>query len=358
MSTTIRSKLKKLGEGSFGCVVSHPLRCSEKEEVITKKNRDASNQVGKLFYDKRDYKGEVRLSKLVRKIDPSETKLLVPTSACAVSKRTMEKPENVNAIMRCEKITNKGSEYQYYSNTDRSTIPNKVWQIKMPYAGSDIDKAIEKYKNGISVKSFLKMLVPLFEALVLLKNSKMVHQDIKISNVLVYNRKACLIDFSLMLPFKDIYTRNNYYRLKRKYRPFPPEYHLASLVMKYEGEIRGKKYTLDTITMDLLDKYKHHLDKLSHYYEPFYTSKEVINIAGHDTLLPMIIKSMDSMQQFADKIDIYSVGTLMAEISSLYINQPLKDKKYVEFVCGILHPDPRLRTSPEDALEQCKILSQ
>ena len=69
MSTTIRSKLKKLGEGSFGCVVSHPLRCSEKEEVITKKNRDASNQVGKLFYDKRDYKGEVRLSKLVRKID-------------------------------------------------------------------------------------------------------------------------------------------------------------------------------------------------------------------------------------------------------------------------------------------------
>lgn len=352
-----QSKLKKLGEGSFGCVVSQPLKCSDKEKMITGKKQIEPNQVGKLFYDKNDYQDEVRLSKLVRKIDPSETKLLVPTSACAVSKHTLEKPENVNAIMKCEKITNKDTEYQYYENTNRSTIPDKVWQLKMPYAGVDIDKALDEYKNRIAVKSFMKMMIPVFEGLVLLKEHRLVHQDIKLSNILVYKKKARIIDFSLMLPFKEIYTMTNYYRLKRKYRPFPPEYYLTSLVMKYESELNGQEQ-LSIMKKTLGEKYEHHIEKIAHYFEPFYTLDELHSHVEYKSLLTSIIKNIDIMRNYVDKIDIYSVGTVMSELCKYQVKQPLTNSRFVEFMRGILHPDPRLRTSVEDALNQCKLLSQ
>lgn len=350
------SKLKKLGEGSFGCVVSHPLKCSDKEIMITQKKQIQENQVGKLFYDKQSYKEEVRLAKLVKKIDPSETKLVIPTSACSVLKQTLEEPENINAIMKCEKITNKDSEYKYYVDSTQTVIPKKVWQLTMPYAGIDIDKALEKYKSGIPVKSFVKMMLPLLEALVLLKSNRMVHQDIKIQNVLVYKKKARLIDFSLMLPFEKIYTMNNYYRLKRKYRPFPPEYYLASLVFKYENEFTGQK-VLSVIKKDIVEKYKHHLEKIAYYFEPYYTTGELLEDTNYNTLLPFMIKNMNKMQVYADKIDIYSVGILLVELSITYVKHPLKNQEFISFMRGILHPDPRFRTSAEDALEQCKILS-
>lgn len=355
-SDSNQSKLKKLGEGSYGCVVSQPLKCSDKEKMITGKKQLEPNQVAKLFYNKDDYRDEVRLSKLVKKIDPSETKLLIPTSACAISKHTLEKPENVNAIMKCEKITNQDSEYQYYENTNQSIIPNKVWQLKMPYAGVNIDKALDEYKNRITVKSFMKMMTPVFEALVLLKDHNLVHQDIKLDNVLVNKKKALLIDFSLMLPFKEIYTMSNYYRLKRKYRPFPPEYYLTSLVMKYGSELNGVE-TQSVLKKTISEKYHHHIEKIAHYFEPFYTSDELHQHKEYKSLLSAIIKNIDVMRKYADKIDIYSVGILIADLSKYHIKSPLTNAEFVEFMRGILHPDPRLRTSAEDALNQCKLLS-
>lgn len=352
-----QSKLKKLGEGSYGCVVSQPLKCSDKEKIITGKKQLEPNQVAKLFYDKNDYRDEVRLSKLVKKIDPSETKLLIPTSACAVSKHTLENPDNINAIMKCEKITNQDSEHQYYENTNRSTIPDKVWQLKMPYAGVDIDKALDEYKNRITVKSFTKMIIPLFEALILLKEHKLVHQDIKLENVLVNKKKALLIDFSLMIPFKEVYTLSNYYRLKRKYRPFPPEYYLTSLVMKYGNEINGIE-PQSALKKTISEKYDHHIEKISYYFEPFYTSEELHQHNEYKSLLTMILKNTDVMRKYANKIDVYSVGTLIADLSKHHIKSPLTNTKFVQFMKGLLHPDPRFRTSAEDALNQCKLLSE
>lgn len=349
-----KSKLKKLGEGSFGCVVSHPLKCSEPEEFITKKDSKSKDQkeVGKLFYDKEDFKEEVKLSKLVQKIDPSEKKLLVPISACGVSKQILEDKENINAIMKCERIT-RSDEYKYY-NTNTATIPKKVWQIKMPYAGMEIDKAVEKYKFGITPKILMSMVEPLFEALILLKNNNTVHQDIKISNILVYKKKAILIDFSLMMPTKNIYSTKNYYRLKRKYRPYPPEYHLVSLVMKYQHEIK----TMDKTLKDIIEKQEYHIDKIAYYFTPFYTKEELLENGGLDTLLPMVINNIDSMTEYADKIDLFSIGTVLAELSLLYMRKPTSNPDYVQLMRGILHPDPRKRFSCENAYELCKKISK
>lgn len=350
------SKLKKLGEGSFGCVVSHPLKCSDKEVVITSKKTPPSKQVGKLFYDKEDYKDELRLAKVVKKIDPSEKKIVIPISGCTVSKNILEKEENINAIMRCEKITNKDSVAAYFVNSSAGTVPRQVWQLKMPYAGSEIDRALEKYKGRLTVRSLAKMMLPLIEAVILLKSKKMIHQDIKQANVLLDKNKARMIDFSLMIPYDEVYTMNNYYRLKKRYRPFPPEYYLASLVMKYEHNLEDPK-TMHSIKRDIVEKYKLHLERISYYFTPFYSTHEVLDDPNYKSLLQLMMKSMNSMEKLVDKVDIYSVGILLAELAMLYAKDPMHNKRFVAFVRGLINPDPRFRTSPEDALKQCKKLS-
>lgn len=348
---TDKSILKKLGEGGFGCVVSRPMKCSGAEQMITSKKHTDRKEVGKLFYEKRHFDEEVRLAKLVKKIDPSEEKMLVATSGCAVAKNVMENPKNVKAVSKCETISKRDELSMSDEYSKETIIPNKIWQLKMPYSGVELDIALEKYKQGITVKALMSMITPLLEALILLKRHKLVHQDIKKYNVLVYKKKAVLIDYSLMIPFEDVYTMKNYGHLKHRYRPFPPEFYLTSLVMKYGDDMNKKE-----MKQYVLDKYKEHIIKLAPYFHPYYTQDEVIAITDQLTMLPLIIKNPKNMKEYVDKIDIYSVGTTLAHVTQ-YIKPSTMSTEFIQFMRGILYPDPHQRTSPEDALEMCKKLS-
>lgn len=344
------SRLKKLGEGSFGCVVSRPLECSGREKKISNKKHEERRQVGKLFYEQDMYKKELVLGRKSKQIDPSEEKMLVPISGCPVLKSVLKRPENLNAITKCENITS-------ISNTNATraqpanNVPNRVWQLKMPYGGVEIDMALDKYKNKLGVKQFARMMLPVFEGLLLLKQHRMVHQDIKVANVLAYKRKAILIDFSLMAGFDKIYTASNYNKLKRKYRPYPPEYYIASLAIKYASDIN--KLSKENIKGFLEDKFKNHLENIQHYFYPYYSISELISQSGFSALVSEAITDYKKMEKYADRVDVFSVGTVMCELS-FYIKNPLRHEEFMMLMKGILHPDPRVRMSPEDALGLCK----
>ena len=352
-----KNKLKVLGEGSYGCVISHPLPCDNKETIITDKDKDKDTRkkVGKLFYDKYKYDNEVRFGKMTKKIDPSEEKILTPISGCSVDKKAFKQPDNVNVISKCELFTSIGStDYNTESFNIDQLKNKKIWQITMPYGGTDIEKTLMNYKKHIPVRSFAKMITPLFEAIVLLKKNKMVHQDIKLDNVLVYKRKAILIDFSLMLPFSQIYTERNYKRLKRRYRPFPPEYYIASLAMKKE-----KYYNMrieEIKNMDLTQQIIHRFESMQQYVYPYYTISEFIAASNHESLLSIALTDYKKFDNFADKIDVYSIGTTICELDQ-YLDNPHNNQDYVTLMRGILHPDPRYRMTPEDAVILCNKIS-
>lgn len=348
-----RSKLKVLGEGSFGCVVSHPLECSGKEIFVSSKKDPTKKQVSKLFYEKQKYQAEVKLGRLVKKIDPTEERIIVPIKGCEVSRKTLYKPANANAISKCENLaslTSTGSSKP--SHLYESELPlQSIWQLTMPYAGKEVDKVIQRYKHHITTRSFMKMMTPLFEAVVMLANRRMVHQDIKIGNVLIHDKKAILIDFSLMLPFEEIYQEKNYNRLKRRYRPFPPEYYMASIIIKHKADFKRMKPA--EIKSSIAERYKNHLENIQSYFFPYYSTSELFELSNYGSLMITALSNYKKFVDFADKIDIFSVGTLLADVHDL-LADPLSNTEYVSLMRGILHPDPRQRMSAEEALELCK----
>lgn len=290
---------------------------------------------------------------MMKKIDPSEERILVPTKGCEVSRKTLYKPENVNAISKCENLTSFTSTgAKKTSHLYESQLPlQSVWQLTMPYAGKEVDQVLERYKNPVSVRLFMKMMEPLFEALVMLKNRRMVHQDIKVANVLIHKKKAVLIDFSLMLPFEQIYQEKNYNRLKRRYRPFPPEYHMASIIIKHKDDF--KKMKPAEIKANIVERYKNHLENIQSYFFPYYNTNELFELSNYGSLMVLALSDYKKFVEFADKIDVFSVGTLFADVHEL-LADPLSNTEYVMLMRGILHPDPRQRMSAEDALELCK----
>lgn len=349
----VQSKLKLLGEGSFGCVVSHPLECSGKEIIVSTKHNPNMKQVSKLFYEKNKFENEVRLGRMVKKIDPSEKRILVPIKGCEVSRRTIHKPSNINAISKCENLASITSTQNITKSSiyDNTLALNKIWQLTMPYAGKEFDTSLKKYKNPISVRSLAKIILPLFEALVMLKEKRMVHQDIKNANVLIHNRKAILIDYSLMLPFDDIYVENNYNRLKRRYRPFPPEYFMASIIIKHKSDFKHMKSM--EVKESITERYKNHLENIQHYFAPYYTLNELYELSNYGSLMIIALSNYKKFVEFADKIDIFSVGTMLTDSYDL-IATPFSHPDYIVLMRGILHPDPRQRMSAEDALALCK----
>lgn len=340
------SKLRKLGEGSYGCVVSHPLPCSGKETVISTANKERK-EVAKLFYEKDKFNKEVSLAKKVKKVDPSEEKMLVATKACPVSKKVLEDPLNASAISKCEVLGHSVSD-----KDDVAPVSKNVWQIAMPYSGVQLDKAVQRYKRHIPVKTLASMIAPLFEAIILLQQSKLVHQDIKYENVLVQKKKALLIDFSLMMSYDRIYTLANYNRLRRRYRSFPPEYYMVSLMMKYQNDIEGSDK--DYIKMFLLDKYKVHLERIQYFFGAYYTLSEIIEKSNSKSLLQELFDNGNkAMKKYANKIDVFAVGTMLNDIHP-YVKRPMENVEYLRLMRGLLHPDPRERLTAEEALTACK----
>lgn len=336
------SQRSVLGEGSFGCVVSPPMECSGKKTKISDKNT-AQPTVGKLFHDKKKYQMEFNLGKKMKKIDPSEKNILVPISGCPVSTKVLQQPENIRTISQCQRLESVSR------SPSMSSSPNDmVWQEEMPYAGKDIQTALKKKGKRFSVPEFVKMVVPLFRAVVLLQNHKLVHQDIKVDNVLLHKNKAILIDFSLMMPFSDIYTLNNYKRLHRNYIPYPPEYYMASLLIQEQTKLQ--RYPVMVVDKYITAKFKNRLQDIQVYFRPYYSLEEITKLSNYNSLRKLPLEEYTS---FANKIDVFSVGTVLTSLNE-FLEEPTTHTEYVKLMRGILHPDPRKRMTSQEALALCE----
>jgi hypothetical protein len=157
-----------------------------------------------------------------------------------------------------------------------------------------------------------------------------------------------------MLPFSDIYTERNYKRLKRKYRPNPPEYYLVGLIMKYNNDRFNNASSVET-TNNFAQEYIHHLEKIHYYFHPYYTINDLISASNYEELFKIALTDYKLFNNFVDKIDVFSIGTIIAEMTP-FIDKP-QNQDFVVMMRGILHPDPRARMSPEDAILLCNKIS-
>ena len=110
--------------------------------------------------------------------------------------------------------------------------------------------------NKISYKKFLKLFKKFLQGMIKLNENKLVHTDIKPDNILITKTKINLIDFGCMVPAKDVYNKEDDWRLSAYYSVYPPEFFIASILSKCKNNMSKK---LDNV-LNIMKK-KEYFDK-------------------------------------------------------------------------------------------------
>lgn len=328
-----------LGEGSFGCVFSPHFSCESEEKNIRKvrgENTRDLDLVSKVFVDKAEFKKEIRMSQKAAKIDPKSRSIIVPVSSCKVSRSTVEKHP---AVRQCDMLN---SQYSISAN-----FP--LYQLLMPYGGTRIDHYLRDWANTrkpYPLISFLMMVEPLFEGLLLFETHKMCHQDIKTANILVTPQgKAMFIDYGLMTSYTQMYSSGNQRRLKYTYFPYPPEYKIAYYILT-----DCKDCVIDIGIRNNIAKFGEARE--SAYYK-YIHEHEMVKYA--EDLQKYLLNKKNKQSQmawltrYANRVDVYSLGTALIDAARhVYIPSTHQDAWY-SFVRRLIHPDVRKRYTPKQA---------
>jgi serine/threonine protein kinase len=325
---------KVIGEGSYGCVVKPSMSCknNKDKEIITKKKLKNADTVSKIYDEKDNYKKELKLSKKAAMIDNSGNNLLLPTHGCSIKNTDLE-------------VLNGECDFDFENE-------NTYYQLVMPYGGKEIKDYLLKHKT--SCKQFLKLSKTLFEGLVLLKNKKYCHQDIKVNNVLITpQHKMIIIDYSLMKPFTDIYNSKNDRRLSKDYFLHPPEYKLVY----YFNE------SVDVFIEEAFKNIKAVIRKLDNRYDflnYYFTEDEILSkltkmYYKYHKLARDENEIRDLMTKYANKMDIYSTGVIFISSRQLLIKNCSSDN-YSNFIKRLIEFDPEFRMDANEAFQEVKKL--
>jgi serine/threonine protein kinase len=306
-----------LGEGSFGCVVRPPVLCDSDKKKISKTKSD----VGKLFVSAKDFKKEVATAKIVASIDPNGDKLLTPSEHCETSLKSITDP---SVTWNCEALRELGG----------VVGDKRIYQLMMPYGGERLDDYLKAHKP--SHKEFIQLMIPVMEAIVQLKKHKYCHQDIKVSNILVTpSQKAIVIDYSLMVAFKDIYKKPNRHYLRHTYLPYPPEYKSVY----YKGVDKPK--IMDEI-MANVTKY------LQRFRKAWAKEKNWIHNSAN-------------IAKYVDRIDVYSLGAVFIRVeeegwlNNRGTSSAFKDA-FADLIDDMVAINPEKRINPKELLARAKNL--
>lgn len=228
---------KKLAEGGYGCVFHPEISCKGKETTnkkyiskVQQEDFSAKNEIeiGKILYD--TYKSDPT--------KPLEVNFAPVISSCPIDVRKISVPD----ISSCS-IINKV--------IDRTTnfVIMKIRYIDM----KDFDKyVIENADANLIIFTLLSSYNHLLKSIDLLIRAKVVHLDIKGSNIVFDTKNATpvIIDFGLSMPlYKKIELSDYFYIYEPGYYTWPLEVHYINLLLHQEDE------PADHNLKDLADRY-------------------------------------------------------------------------------------------------------
>ncbi len=294
---------KVLGKGAYGCVFKPALNCVNMKKF--------ENDLGKIMFNYENYKEESEISNILKKIDPNNDYLLFPIDKkCNVVKNVIVKNDPSN---KCDIF-------------DKSYLT--YGQLIMKDGGI----SLMDYKFKLNRKSLLKLLLNLFLGVELLIKNKLIHQDIKLDNVVIGD-KVKLIDFGLLTSFKDFPTN---FMLNVEYFLNGPEYRI-----KFITDFMNLKNILisNLVTYCFYDKWIK--DGLS----PYDVENLEVYFNNHKDIIP-------------EKADIYSLGVLIMCLYNMLIPANLDDPyivaKFNKLISDMIKPNPSDRISIKDIIKNTK----
>lgn len=327
-----------LGEGSFGCVLKPEVKCAGPEKKIGK-NAASQLTVSKVFDRKKYFRQEVAASKKIAKIDPKGTHILVPSSYCDTSYGVVSLHP---AASECEVI----QQLQF------SPPSTKLYQIKMPYGGVRYDKFVKS--NNLDLSTFVKQMTHVLEGVQKLHRKQVCHQDLKASNLLIASDgRVMIIDYSLMLPFSDVYSTHNVRRLRHTYFPYPPEYKVFYLV--YNGLCAQK--TCSAVVYEVMKNFDHYGSDRLQMMQTLHEDTPEFVATIYKYALKNKSRLMDAFSKFAGKVDVYSVGMIMLDLDKYISKTGASDqaiRTYYQAMAEMTMIDPQKRATVAKALKILK----
>ena len=178
-----------LGKGTFGCVVSPALKCTDSSIKPDKR-------VSKIMREK-DALDEMKEYEALDKIPELKKYLLrFPEQCNPVNDEKFHK-----AIKQCG--------HKRINGVYKNPTTNNISSLLLENGGVSLRDFQTKFRVKLTVNDFeifLTSIKDLFEALIILRKHEYVHQDIKTNNI-VYSPKTgkiALIDFGKLTTFKQI----------------------------------------------------------------------------------------------------------------------------------------------------------
>jgi len=306
-----------IGKGTYGCVFKPALNCSNNIESFT-------TELGKVMFTQSAYKDEANISKLLEKADPKGDYLLYPIDKkCQVTKSLVKKHDIAD---KCMISKQKDDNFE---------------QLIMKDGGQSLSAYIKKLPSKLDRKSLIKLLMNLFHAIYVMVQNNLIHQDIKVDNVVIdSNNISRLIDFGITIPSDKL---SKSFLLKTEYFLTAPEYRVERL--------RDPQKIKDIVLNNL---------KLYCNYDAWSRDGVTIYDDAHVENLLEYYKNYKNNMNFMNPktADIYSLGLLIMTLYPFLIPIKLDDPRIVDKFNKLLYdmmtPNPHERINIEDLIIRAK----
>lgn len=342
------SKLKSgkfLYEGSYSCVYHPSPLCQRlieqiKDTIPKNKEIDTSiDYIGKMILPQDSLK-EWKNAKLLSKIDPKQEYVIYPIRAC----------ENVpvRTSTKCHLIK-KGQ---------------TIHVLYVPYEPHTLMDYVIRQKKKILMKDWIPMLYHLVQGLYLLHDHQMIHQDIKMNNVLVTKGNLLKwIDFGISMKSKDIFdVEKNALYLHTEYVFHPPEYRYFSryyyINKKIEKANLFAEHEWYMLHFAIKDINVRNIDLYQIFYD-YNTYKNEME----DLFKTLKGKSKDQIQdlftQHVDKVDVYGLGLMLLHVYPyIEVNKTEISQLYFTMIKRMIQPNIFKRYTVRECLRDLQILLQ
>lgn len=198
----------------------------------------------------------------------------------------------------------------------------EAMQIIYEDGGQDLYDYIKTRKPSEALMTrLLKQMSFVCRGLAKLSSHGYVHQDIKLENIVYNGKKMYLIDFGLMNRASDVYNHKDV--LEYDYMAYPPEY---KRYVKKEGLLSRFKKNFEGTNL---------LGHIRNYYKD----------------MEKDLKSLASSPSYpTEKIDVYSLGIVLAYIYRWYNRSGKSLQEVEELIRGMVCMDPKKRLTAKQAL--------
>lgn len=335
-NSRIQNGGKFIGKGGFGCVVSPALKCSKND-----KYKDM--MVSKIIptHDV-NYSNELRISQVLKKIDPGKKYYLTFEKYCFINKIPEDRRDFVNVHYLNDELTKwevVEGQPEKDKNACRLELALKPINLIMDYGGYSLTDigAVSTKLQGTKAKMhklFIDNLASNIKHLVLgivkMHFNRIVNRDIKLRNIMMsFNKETKqvqlrYIDFGLSnLLTTDFCSDNSNIRTAGTPNYIAPELYVSSIINRHNE--RSSTYQLQKITRDLDSNFKHSImrinerELLGNYKENVESLyHKIFNLHKSNKILPAYFGTeKNKFNGYLQKADVYALG--LAIFIMLYV---------------------------------------